>query len=105
MRIDTPDGFTEIPESLAVIKKLNGLDIIVINGYFFPYSEYTYKEFLKQCSSYVDVVDMYPEEMRQTVIMNDESLTAFAWWNRSKWENISDKITYHKSQIEKLNTL
>lgn len=105
MRIDTPDGFIEIPDQIAVKKVLNGINVIVIDGYFFSYSEYTYKEFLKQCSSYVDVLDMWPEEMRQTVKMNDESLTAFAWWNRSKWESIEEKITYHKSQIEKLEML
>lgn len=105
MKVDTPDGFIEIPDALAVIKIHDGHKIIVIDGCFFYYSDYTYRQFCKQTSSYVKVIDNLPESIDTIPIMNDESLTAFAWWNKSKWENIQDKINFHKKEIEKLQTI
>lgn len=105
MRIDTPEGFTEIPDQIAVKKVLNGINVIVIDGCFFPYSEWNYKDFCKQTTSYSDVTDLLPESIDVKPLMNDESLTAYAWWNKSQWEKTEEKITYHNSQIKKLELL
>ena len=102
MRIDTPDGYVETEFSKAEIKK----GFVIIDGKFMMgYSEYTYKLFCMQTYCYVQVIDMLPESMDTKPILNDESLLAFAVWNKAKWESISDKINFHKANINLLESL
>lgn len=105
MKIDTPDGTLEIPESKAVIKNHRGVDVVVIdNRYFFTYSDYDHRRFCGD-TDYHDIVDMLPESITVKPILNDESLLAYAWWNKRKWDDIDHMMIAMRNRINELEDL
>ena len=105
MTLQLPYGETMTAEyTTAEVKSLLGSDVVVIgNLFYFNHNEYAYKQFCKE-AGYMDYYEV-EEDYKETPIMNNESLLAYAHFNKAKWNDISEMIKIHYDLIAKLTAL
>ncbi len=101
MKLQLPYGETMTAEyTTAEVKdKL----LVIGNEQYFPYNEYAYKQFCKE-AGYMDYYEC-EEDYKETPIINNESLLAYAHFNKAKWVSIDLQIKFHYGCIAELNNL
>ena len=101
MKLQLPYGETMTAEYTTA--ELKDKLLVIGNEQYFPYNEYAYKQFCKD-AGYMDYYEV-EEEYKEKPIINNESLLAYAHFNKAKWNDISEMIKIHYDLIAKLTAL
>ncbi len=87
-----------------VINFRGGENVLIDRRYFMPYTKWGYDYFCKD-AGYMDYTDMIPEGVTEKPIHTMESLLAYAYNFKERWQDIEAEIKYHYSAIAELSKL
>jgi len=89
----------------AMDLKLVGNKLVVNNQHYFHYDEADYDEFLRRAGYEEVELDELPDRVLTKYVKNDESLQAYAYFMRTEWISINERISMYNECISNLQSL